>query len=214
MTTVPYGPNAWMLTFADTVDDIAFERGRRISQHLEKTPPEGLREFVMGYQTVLLIFGEPTVKHQEWPIAEVAKTLQQSSASKTTAAAIKEIPVTYTGPDLERVARHNSLSCDEVVKIHCNTPYKVYVLGFAPGFPYLGELDSRIHTPRLETPRTQVPAGSVGIGGCHTGIYPIPNPGGWNLIGTTDIRLFDPAIEEDRGKFYLHPGDKVKFVMT
>lgn len=212
MTTVPYGPNAWMLTFADDVNDIAFERGRRISNHLTSSPPEGLREFVMGYQTVLLIFGEPTVKHQEWPIAEVARTLEQISTGAIAEADIKEITVTYDGPDLERVARHNSLSCDDVVAIHSNTLYKVYLLGFAPGFPYLGELDSRIHTPRLETPRSEVPAGAVGIGGSHTGIYPIPNPGGWNLIGTTEERLFDPSVQEDQDKFRLHPGDKVRIV--
>lgn len=214
MSIVPYGPNAWLLTFADAVNDEAFERGRRISHKLETNPPEGLREFVPGYCNVLLIFGDPTVKHQSWPIEEIAADLDSCASAKMKDAAIKEITVTYDGPDLQRVAQHNSLSTDEVVKIHADTIYKVYLLGFAPGFPYLGDLDSRIHTPRLETPRTVVPAGSVAIGGSHTGIYSIPNPGGWNLIGTTDVPLFAPTNESDNEKFYLHPGDRVKFIAT
>ena len=212
MSIVPYGPNAWLLTFADEANDEAFERGRRISRKLESDPPVGLREYVPGYRNVLLIFGDPTVEHQSWPIEQVAADLDACATETMPAPPLKEIPVTYDGPDLERVARHNSLSCDEVVKIHSSCIYKVCLLGFAPGFPYLGDLDERIHTPRLETPRTVVPAGSVAIGGRHTGIYSVPNPGGWNLIGTTNVPLFNPEEHVDEEKFYLRPGDRVKFV--
>jgi KipI family sensor histidine kinase inhibitor len=93
--------------------------------------------------------------------------------------------------------------------------YKVYQLGFAPGFPYLGELHHKLCTPRLESPRTHVPAGSVAIGGKHTGIYSVDSPGGWNLIGNTDVKIFDPAKatpEHDEDAFYLKPGDQVQFV--
>lgn len=214
MRTVPYGPNSWLITFAERVDDVAFERGRAIAQFLETDPPEGLREFISGYTTVLLIFGDPTVKHQEWDIAGAVAQLEQAVRGKTPVAAVKEITTIYDGPDLARVAEHNSLSTDEVIRIHAETIYKVYMLGFAPGFPYLGDLDSRLHTPRLEQPRTQVPAGSVAIGGEHTGIYSIPNPGGWNLIGRTETELFDLNRGDGEEAFFLRPGDRVKFVPT
>lgn len=207
---IPYGPNAWLIYFADEVGDLAFERGRAIVQELDAHPPEGLREHVLAYTSVLLIFGEPNVKHAQRPIEQVVGQLEQAANRKVAPAPIKEIPVRYDGPDLDRVAENSGLEPAEVVRIHSEPVYKVYMLGFAPGFPYLGELDARLHTPRLATPRTRVEPGSVAIGCEHTGVYSVPNPGGWNLIGTTDIKLFDPANEESQ--FHLRAGDRVKFI--
>ena len=212
MNCLPYGPNSWLIQFADQVGDEAFEKGRAISASLENAPPVGMREFVCGYTTVLLIFGEPTVKHQTWKIDSVVERLRTATRKPIPEATVKEIPTVYDGPDLQRVADHNSLSTEEVIRLHSGTVYKVYMLGFAPGFPYLGELDASLHTPRLENPRTSVPAGSVAIGGEHTGVYSIPNPGGWNLIGRTDVKLFDLQLGDRREAFYLQPGDQVKFV--
>jgi len=209
---LPYGPNAWLVHFAEQVDDSAFERGRAISASLENDPPEGLREFVLGYTTVLLIFGEPTVKHQRWDVEGSVERLRSAAEAPVDEAPIKEIPTRYDGPDLQRVAELNSLSVEEVIRLHSERLYKVYLLGFAPGFPYLGDLDKRLHTPRLDKPRTRVPAGSVAIGGEHTGVYSIPNPGGWNLIGRTEVKLFDLSRGDGREAFYLQPGDRVKFV--
>jgi len=99
--------------------------------------------------------------------------------------------------------------------LHCEPVYKVYCLGFAPGFPYLGDLNPRLHTPRLATPRTRVPAGSVAIGGEHTGIYSVESPGGWNIIGRTTVALFDPSRRDEHDEaaaFLLRAGDRVKFV--
>ncbi len=120
-----------------------------------------------------------------------------------------EVPVCYDGPDLAIVARHTGLDEDEVVRRHSTPGYQVYMLGFVPGFAYLGGLDPRLATPRLPTPRVAVPAGSVGIAGCQTGIYPLATPGGWNIIGHTPLRLFDPAAERP---FHFEPGDQVRFV--
>src|SRR5436309_25603 len=129
---------------------------------------------------------------------------------------LKEIPVRYDGPDLARVAQAHGLKIEQVGKLHSAPIYKVYLLGFAPGFPYLGELDKRLHTPRLPSPRTRVPAGSVAIGGEHTGIYPTETPGGWNIIGHTTVKLFDPTAAgsagENEAMFFLKAGDRVKFV--
>lgn len=120
---------------------------------------------------------------------------------------VVQIPVCYgMGLDLERVASLNNVSVEAVIRIHSSTEYLVHMMGFVPGFPYLGGLDERLHTPRLEVPRTKIPAGSVGIGGKQTGIYPLESPGGWNIIGRTPLELFD---KEDT---LIHMGDYVRFV--
>lgn len=122
------------------------------------------------------------------------------------------IPVIYggvAGPDLEAVAGHNGLTPQQVVEAHAAGRYTVYFMGFQPGFPYLGGLDARLHTPRRAEPRLVVPAGSVGIGGSQTGVYPLAAPGGWQLIGRTDIALFTP---DQQPPTFLRPGDQVRFI--
>lgn len=195
----PYGPNAVLVTFADKLGDETFARGRALARALEQNPPPGLVEYVPAFTTMLLEF--------ERDVPELS-FLREVTAADLPPAPLKEIPVIYNGPDLQRVADHNHLTVPEVCERHVAVIYKVYMLGFSPGFPYLGDLDSRLHTPRLSTPRTRVPAGSVAIGGQHTGIYPSETPGGWNIIGHTPAKLFDPA----HMTFLLHPGDRVKFV--
>jgi len=122
------------------------------------------------------------------------------------------IPVVYggdSGPDLAEVARHSGLTPHQVVEAHTAGRYTVYFIGFQPGFPYLAGLDERLHTPRRAEPRLVVPAGSVGIGGSQTGVYPLAAPGGWQLIGRTDIALFTP---QQQPPTFLRPGDRVRFV--
>ena len=113
------------------------------------------------------------------------------------------------GPDLAFVASHTGLSADEVIRRHTAPRYTVYFIGFTPGFPYLGGMDVRLTTPRLETPRARVPAGSVGIAGPQTGVYPLESPGGWRIIGRTQLPLFDLAAQPPS---LLSPGDEVRFV--
>src|SRR5262249_55828790 len=123
-----------------------------------------------------------------------------------------DIPVCYggeCGPDLEDVARHTGLAPAEVIARHSAVTYLVYFLGFSPGFPYLGGLAPELATPRLSAPRKRVPAGSVAIGGRQTGVYPVESPGGWRIIGRTDLRLFDPNAEPPA---LLRTGDSVRFV--
>ena len=125
---------------------------------------------------------------------------------------IHEIPVCYDevfGIDIKNVASYNNLTVDEVIKIHTSREYLIYMLGFTPGFPYLGGMDERIATPRLEIPRTKIYGGSVGIAGSQTGVYPIDSPGGWQIIGRTPLKLYDENREE---QILLRAGDFIKFV--
>ena len=121
-----------------------------------------------------------------------------------------EIPVRYNGEDLDEVARRTGLTTDEVIRIHRAPTYRVLVIGFVPGFAYLGQLDSRLVLPRRESPRKRVPPGSVAIAEAQTGIYPSATPGGWHIIGTTTAKLFDPAAERPAT---LVVGDQVQFVL-
>ena len=125
---------------------------------------------------------------------------------------IFEIPVCYGGeygPDIQNIAEHAGLSQEEVIQIHSSRDYLIYMLGFLPGFTYLGGLDERLHTPRLANPRIRIPAGSVGIGGSQTGIYPLDSPGGWQLMGMTPVKTYDPSRETP---ILVEAGDYIRFV--
>jgi len=196
-----------LVSFADAVGDEAFAMGRGIVAALEKSPPAGLREFVPSFTSVLLEF----LPGADFDPERIARALDEVKPLPIESAPLKRVPVRYDGPDLARVAEHAGLSVEEVIELHAGTTYKVYALGFSPGFPYLGDLPRRLHTPRLPSPRTRVPAGAVAIGGEHAGIYPVSGPGGWNLIGTTTLRLFAPEETRVEGRFSLQPGDRIRF---
>jgi KipI family sensor histidine kinase inhibitor len=181
-----------------------------LAEHFRRQP--GVREVVPGMnnltveldQTATDIEDLPTALSAGWAKAEIAEAPPRRI----------DIPVRYggeAGPDLEVVARHTRLSVEEIIRIHSETEYSVYFLGFVAGFAYLGGLDRRLFTPRRREPRQVVPAGSVGIGGEQTGVYPSASPGGWQLIGRTSIQLFDPGRDSPS---LLLPGDTVRFVET
>ncbi len=213
---VPYGPHALLLRFASCVGDDAFRIGRAIIAELEKHPPHGLIEYVPGFTTVLLKFDPFHTGNISLTGQHVAAQLADLSPKNFKERSAKEIPVCYDGEDLESLAEKHLLTPKEVVQIHSEPVYKVYLLGFSPGFPYLGELDSRLHTPRRASPRTRVPAGAVAIGGEHTGIYSVASPGGWQIIGHTKVAIFAHELlatdADPKNLFFLEPGDRVKFV--
>ena len=174
----------------------------------------GVLEVLPTYCSVSIYFDEAIC--QISLLKDLAqKALQKSEEEKTEStdsARTITIPVCYEdqefAPDLEKVALHAKLSKEEVIKLHSSSDYLIYMMGFLPGFPYLGGMNPRLETPRLETPRTKIPAGSVAIGGAQTGLYPVESPGGWNIIGRTPLKLFDMK----RKPFFLYEaGDKIRF---
>ncbi len=215
MHWVPYGPNAMMLYFAERPNEEGFATSCALMQRLRTAPPPGLIEYTPGFTSFLLEFDSGITSDFRAMADGLVVELQHIVAAEIPTSPIVEIPVNYDGPDLERVASHNNITIDEVIRLHFEPTYHVHLLGFAPGFPYLSGLNPRLHTPRMQVPRTLVPAGSVAIGGEHAGIYPVNSPGGWNLIGRTEVKLLtlhagsSAPVEE---MFRLQAGYRVKFV--
>jgi inhibitor of KinA len=140
------------------------------------------------------------------------KAMEQLTVAIPVTPRLLEIPVCYdpsVAPDIHSMASHKGLSIEEIITLHTQQRYTVYMLGFLPGFPYMGKVDEQLATPRLKRPRLKVPAGSVGIAGYQTGIYSLASPGGWNIIGQTPIRMFDP---HHATPCFCKPGDQVQFV--
>ncbi len=210
-TFLPSGDAALLVTLGDRINLDANRRTHALAAALVNKPLPGLGEAVPGY-TTLLVHYDPLALDYEQVLEWVQARLGESSAALLPEPRRIEVPVIYGGehgPDLEFVAQHNSLSPEEVVRRHTARDYPVYLVGFTPGFPYLGGLDETIAAPRLPSPRPQVPAGSVGIAGQQTGIYSVDSPGGWRLIGWTPVKLFDPGREIPS---MFAPGDVVRFV--
>ncbi|WP_297495864.1 5-oxoprolinase subunit PxpB [Thermococcus sp.] len=208
MKIKPLGDSALLVSFGERIDEEINEKVHALTRAIEQANFEWLVEVVPAYSSLAVIYDSALVDFES-----VKRTIEGIEiTSERFEGKLVEVPVVYGGeygPDLEFVAEYNGLSVDEVVEIHSRPVYRVYFLGFLPGFAYLGGMDERIATPRLEKPRLKVPAGSVGIAGKQTGIYPLESPGGWRLIGRTPLRLFNPA----KGPPTLfQPGDRVKFV--
>ena len=212
MTISPLGDSAVVMTFGDQVDAAVAALVQAVAREIERDPPPGAIDVVPAFASVAVFFDPARAPG----FKELRSRLEMISARTASADAAPigrtvEIPVCYGGdhgPDLEYVASHTALSTAEVTKVHEDADYLVHAIGFVPGFPYLGGLPQRLATPRRATPRPQVPAGAVGIGGSQTGVYPLPTPGGWNLIGRTPLRLFDATRSEPA---LLRTGDRVKF---
>ncbi len=216
----PLSDAAVVLEFGQAIDPATHQLIRAFAQLLAQYPPPGLREVVPAFTTLTVYYDPWALRHSraELPYEQMVGALQgllptaQAAATIAAPGPLVEIPVCYGGdygPDLELVARHAQLSTAEVIARHAAPEYLVYMVGFAPGFPYLGGLDARLATPRRAQPRPLVPAGAVGIAGAQTGIYSLPTPGGWQLIGRTPRRLFDPVRTPPS---LLQAGDRLRFV--
>lgn len=182
---------------------------QKITGFIEAVP--GYNNITIYYDPLLLYEKYRTVYVQDKFIAEVKEWINQIPIHQTTEPMIIQIPVCYDellGHDLAFVAEHNKLTIDEVIKIHSEAQYTVHMLGFSPGFPFLGGLSPKLETPRKMTPAQAIPAGSVGIAGQQTGIYPFETPGGWQIIGRTPIPLFNLNHESPS---LLNAGDAIQF---
>ncbi|AJG99291.1 kinase inhibitor [Clostridium beijerinckii] len=205
---------AALVEFGREISEDINKKVRTFCTYLDEKPFYGMVEYVPAFTSVSVIYNPLDMK-SESPY-EVVKVILDNIISKLDFSLedeehIVEIPVCYGGEfgqDIEQVAKINNITVDEVIKIHSEGKYLVYMIGFAPGFPYLGGMSEKIAAPRRESPRTAIPAGSVGIAGMQTGVYPIETPGGWQLIGKTPLKLFDL---KRNSKSLLKAGDIVKF---
>ena len=208
---LPAGDKALSVELGDSISTEINRKVRALFLSIEKAEMPGVTDLVPTYRSVLVYYDPLRVSLPELEdrLAALEQHLDEASLE---AARVIEIPTLYGGghgPDLDYVAEHSRLTPEEVIQLHSGTDYLVYMMGFTPGFPYLGGMSERIATPRLPTPRTATPAGSVGIAEQQTGVYPTESPGGWRLIGRTPVQLFDPL----RGPPALvEVGDHVRFV--
>ncbi len=210
----PFGDSAVLVTIGEAIDAGLSRRARAIARAVEERRRGDPRigRAVAAYASVLLPYDAAamTIGEALALASDIAGGARAGDAPRS--ARLVEIPVRYggsDGPDIESIAAARGIAQDDVVAIHSGTEYEAYFLGFAPGFAYLGRVAAEIAAPRLASPRQRVPAGSVGIAGEQTGVYPADLPGGWQIIGRTDVAMWDlgrpsPAL--------IEPGDRIRFV--
>jgi inhibitor of KinA len=221
---IPLGEAAIIVEFGRCIHPDIHRQVKAFADYLDIHPFPGMIEYVSAFSSVT-VFYDPLIV-RKLPVENLNDIMPQSyqivaallhnllanvDVTVKQHPRVVEIPVCYGGefgPDLEYVAEHNQLSVAEVIEIHTGGQYLVYMIGFAPGFPYLGGMSERIMAPRRQSPRLAIPAGTVGIAGMQTGVYPIETPGGWQLIGRTPLALFRP---KDNPPSLLQSGDIVRF---
>lgn len=225
----PLGETGVLVQFGNHIDEETHQAVMQFVACLERHPFPGLIEYVPAYTTVAInydpfclptiaagadsrwgAFPEESFFHRVSVLLE--RVIAVCEAEIVQSRRQVEIPVCYGGefgPDLHEVAAYHGLSPEDVIRIHAEGEYLVYMIGFMPGFPYLGGLSQKIATPRRHTPRLKIPAGAIGIAGSQTGIYPLESPGGWQIIGRTPLRLFSP---ECNPPCYLEAGDRIRFI--
>ncbi len=204
------GDQALIAEFGNKISKEINEQVRAFAYLLEQQGLEGILETIPAYRS-LMIHYNPLVIEEKALITLLKEREKGLEGLEMPSPLITEIPTIYGGeygPDLKGVAKHAGISEEEVIKVHSSGEYLIYMLGFTPGFPYLGGMDPRIAAPRLNNPRKKIPRGSVGIADTQTGIYSLDSPGGWQLIGWTPVVLFDPGKKQP---FLLKAGDYIKF---
>jgi inhibitor of KinA len=204
------GDRAILMEFGDGISPEIHARIRAMAVAVAAADLTGVIEYLPSYRSLALLY-DPLQTSFARLRQELSDLQDNLAAVQVPKPRVVTLPVCYggeRGPDLAFVASHHQLTPTEVVALHTAPAYLVYMIGFTPGFPYLGGLPEQLHTPRLASPRKRVPAGSVGIANGQTGVYPIASPGGWQLIGQTPLRLFDPERESP---FLLNAGDLLRF---
>ncbi|HAK74005.1 MAG TPA: kinase inhibitor [Sporomusaceae bacterium] len=220
---VPFGETSILVEFGRGINPETHKKVKTLTNYLERQPFAGMLEYVSAFSSVTVSYDPMKVRSLQREQGRTATTAYEAVTSLLTEIIAKmeqgkeeqprevRIPVCYGGefgPDLAFVAEHNGCTPEEVIAIHSGGQYLVYMLGFAPGFPYLGGMSDKIAAPRRQSPRMEIPAGSVGIAGLQTGVYPIATPGGWQLIGRTPLDLFCP---NEQPPTLLQAGDLITF---
>ncbi len=207
---MPSGDRAMVIEFGAAIDPEINALVHRMTSAIERAQLDGVIELVPTYRSLMLHY-DPTLT-QPGALQQAILSMDIEGSGEADDTRLVEIPTFYGGeygPDIGFVAENAGMSESEVIEIHSGADYLVYAMGFSPGFPYLGGLDPRLNTPRLTTPRTLIPAGSVGIAETQTGAYPVASPGGWQLIGRTPLKLFDPESDPPT---VINAGDRVRFI--
>ncbi|MDY0235331.1 MAG: 5-oxoprolinase subunit PxpB [Gudongella sp.] len=204
------GDSSLVMEFGNSISPIINSKIRNVLNLIEASDIVGILELIPTYRSIQVIYNPLLIEYDSLidKLTEIGNSINEDSANSDR---IVEIPTLYGGeygPDIEFVAEHNGITVEEVIRIHSSTDYLLYMLGFTPGFGYLGGMSEKIAAPRLQVPRTKIPAGSTGVAGTQTGIYPIDSPGGWQLIGRTPIKLYDPLADPP---VLLNAGDYIRF---
>jgi KipI family sensor histidine kinase inhibitor len=204
------GDRGVLVEYGDTIDPLINRKVRVMTLALREDPPRGILEVIPTYRS-FLIWYDPLLTRPDELMAALSSLEARLSSIRIPPPRTVELPVCYGGefgPDIGFVAATHGLAEEDVIRIHSEPEYLIYMIGFTPGFPFLGGLPEILATPRLKTPRTSVPAGTVGIAANQTGVYPVTSPGGWQLIGRTPLRLFDPVRKDP---FLYSAGDLIRF---
>lgn len=208
---LPAGDQGVVIEFGNEITEAVNQKVRGMMLAIESKEIAGIVEMVPTYRSLLIEYDSLEVRYGDL-IETLKRTEKELDSIEIPDPVVYEIPTLYGGehgPDLDFVSSHSGLSADQVVSIHSSPEYLIYMLGFTPGFPYLGGMDERIATPRLAAPRTRITGGSVGIAGSQTGIYPVDSPGGWQLIGKTPLKLYDTA---NTNPILLSAGNYIRFI--
>ena len=207
----PVGDEALVAEFGNIIDEKINMRVHEMSEWLDGQHIKGVKELLPTFRSLMIFYSPDEIGY-----GELKKRLKKFKPDERKESEENKkvllVPCCYGrdyGPDLSGMAKELSLTEEEIIALHCEKEYKIYMLGFLPGFVYLGGLDKRICIPRLETPRASIPARSVGIGGDQTGVYPISSPGGWRLIGSTPLEFYDPRRSEPS---LCKAGEYIRFV--
>ena len=207
---LPSGDSAVLVRFGEQISESINRQVISLRNNLESKHIQGVTETIPAYASLLVIYN-PLILSYKNIFRKIRKILAEPESETDTKSRTITIPVCYDlsfGLDLKEVSAHTRLSTEEIIRIHTASTYHVFMLGFTPGFPYLGETDQKISCPRKSTPRQIVPEGSVGLAGRQTGIYPIESPGGWQIIGRTPLKIFNPG---STNIFPIQTGDLIRF---
>lgn len=210
------GDSALTIDFGNCIDEAVSNKVLQLFGKLQNLSPH-IIDVIPAYSSLTVYYHVAPLRTKSQSAFEAVSQLiepilnEEQDSLQTSERRQLKIPVCYTkkfAPDLEEIAAQKNIAAEDVIQLHTALTYRVYMIGFLPGFAYMGKVDSRIATPRKAQPRTEVPAGAVGIAGAQTGIYPLASPGGWNIIGQTPLKLFDATAREP---VLLRPGDEISF---